>query len=205
MSDIEEALSQIADIKAQLMASTRFRGFAPGTLVAVAIVCALATVAQLLWPSKFAGSTMEYVEFWAIVLSGTALFLAVEAFSRSRILHGAMSGAMLVATLRQLLPFAAAQLVISIVICRNAPESAWLLPGLWQIIVALVGFCALTNLPRTIMWAAAWFFLCGTFVLLMAGTQQGLSPWMMGVPFTIGYALIALILYRSQSEGHARA
>lgn len=201
MPSFEEALLQIADIREQLAASTRFRGFAPEALGVMALLCVLAAAAQSLRPDWFAPGNMAFVGFWTMVLAGSALLLAVESFARTRACHGAMAGAMLLTTLRLTLPFAAVQVVLSLVICRFAPDSVWLLPGLWLMICALAAFCGLTNLPRAIEWAAGWFFVSGTVVLLLAGRDHLLTPWMMGVPFGVGYAMIAAILHRAQQGG----
>lgn len=201
MSDIDDALSQIAQIKAQLAVSTRFQGFAPEVLVIGGAVCAGAMLAQIVWPAHFAGSDLGFVKFWGVVFVGLAVMLAVEAVPRSRRRHGAAADTMMTTTLRLLLPFAAAQGVIAVAICSYAPGSIWLVPGLWQIITALAAFSAVPFLPRAIAWAAGWFFACGTLVLVVAGGRRGLSPWMMGGPFAIGYALIGAILMRPGRDG----
>lgn len=201
MSDIEDAISQIAQIKAQLAVSTRFQGFAPEVLVIGGILSAAAMLAQIVWPARFAGSDLGFIKFWSMVLAGLAVMLAVETVPRSRLRHGAAAETMLTTTVRLVLPFAAAQVVIAGVICAYAPDSIWLVPGLWQIITALAAFCAVPHLPRAIGWAAGWFFACGTAMLVMAGSRRELSPWMMGVPFAIGYALIGVILMRPGRDG----
>ena len=204
MSDIDDALSQIAQIKAQLAVSTRFQGFAPEVLVIGGAVCAGAMLAQIIWPARFAGSDLAFVKFWAVVFAGVAVMLTVEAVPRSRRRHGAAADTMLTTTLRLLLPFTAAQAVIALVICIYAPGSIWLVPGLWQIVTALAAFSAVPHLPRAIAWAAGWFFACGTLVLAVAGARRGLSPWMMGGPFALGYALIGVILMRPGRDGQTR-
>jgi hypothetical protein len=105
-----------------------------------------------------------------------------------------MAANMLSSALRLVLPFAAAGTVISFVILRYAPATVWMLPGLWQIFIALVGFSALSNVPRMLGWVAVWYLLCGGIVLGLAGSSGTLSPWMMGIPLTVGQAAVALIL-----------
>jgi len=204
MNDVDNALSQIADIQAQLAASTRFRGFGPEAMLLAGLLTLLAAVAQTIWPESLASDPIRYVIFWAAIIAGGAVIICTEAVSRSRWLHGRMADAMLGATLRQVLPFAATQAIVAFVVCQFAPDSAWIVPGLWQILIALVGFSAVPNLPRSIAWAAAWFFLCGTVVLILAGSGKVLSPWMMGIPFAVGHALIALVLHRAGGEKHAQ-
>lgn len=55
------------------------------------------------------------------------------------------------------------------------------------------------------VWVAGWYFLCGTIVLALAGRSGVLSPWMMGLPFAIGQAVVAVILYRANGERDVQA
>jgi hypothetical protein len=125
---------------------------------------------------------------------------ATEAISRSRRLHGQMAQAMLNTALRQVLPFGAAGVIVTAVICKFSPVSIWMLPGLWQILIGLFGFSVLSSLPRAIVWVAGWYFVCGAFVLGLAGWSGTLSPWMMGIPFGVGQAAVALVLHRGSGE-----
>lgn len=197
MNEVDRALAQIADIRAQLAASTRFKGIAPGANVLTSALSLAVATAQSIWPESLARDALQYVAVWAAVIVVSTLIVTGEAISRSRRLHGRMADAMLGAALRQILPFAEAGVIITGVICRFAPLSAWMLPGLWQILIALVGFSALTSLPRRIVWAAQWYLICGAVVLCLAGWRGSLSPWMMGVPFVVGQAGVALILHAS--------
>jgi len=71
-----------------------------------------------------------------------------------------------------------------------------LLPGLWQILLGLMGFALLSNVPKDLILVAAWYFGCGVVVLAVAG-QGGLAPWMMGVPFAVGHFLVAYAFGRA--------
>ncbi|OYZ91394.1 MAG: hypothetical protein B7X99_16240 [Rhizobiales bacterium 17-65-6] len=70
----------------------------------------------------------------------------------------------------------------------------WLLPGLWQILIALALFSAGTRLPASLRIAGVWYFLAGHGALILAH-EAGLSPWLMGLPFGLGELLVALCLY----------
>lgn len=205
MNDIQRALSQIADIRAQVAASNRFRGIAPGANVFMGLLSLAVANAQAIWPETLARDPLRYVAVWAGVAILFTLIAATEAISRARRLHAGMADAMLGSALLQLLPFAAAGLLITVVLCSFAPGSAWMLPGLWQILIGLLGFSALPSLPPAMAWAAGWFFLCGSAVLALAGWTGTLSPWMMGVPLAVGQISVAFILYRASGEHDDRA
>jgi len=123
-----------------------------------------------------------------------------EAIARSRRLDGQMASTMLGSALRQVLPFAAAGLVVTVAICAVSLASAWILPGLWLLLVALLGYSAALRLPRAMIWACRWYFLCGAAVLALAGTSGTLSPWLMGLPLAIGQVMVAFILHRGSAE-----
>jgi len=65
LTDVDEALSQIAQIRAQLAVSTRFRGFAPEVLYTGAGLSLLAMAAQMAWPMVFGADDLGFVQFWA--------------------------------------------------------------------------------------------------------------------------------------------
>lgn len=199
MDEVERALAQIADIRERVAAAGRFRGFAPEAMAFNALLSLGGAVAQMVWPQALAQDPVRYVAVWGAILAAMTLISASEAISRSR---GRMAEAILGAILRLLLPFAAAGVLIAVAICKFSPASAWIVPGLWQILVALAGFAAASSLPRPIVWAAGWYFVCGAIVLPL-GARGELSPWMMGAPFTVGLAGVALILHR-YGEPHGR-
>jgi len=195
MDSLQQALAELADIRARVSASTRFHGFAPGWLLGTGLLFVAVAAAQSRWHALLAGDALRYLAVWAVALGVAAIVIAIAAARRARALHGVLAGPLLAAAALQLLPFVAAQAVMAIVIGRFAPASAWLVPGLWQILTGLIGFVSVSTLPRQIAWAAAWYFACGTAVLLQAATGGALSPWHMGVPFAVGNVLIAGILH----------
>lgn len=201
MHDIDNALAEIADIRARMAAGTRFHGFAP-EIVAVTGLLALAVAgAQTLWPEMLAGDSLRYVTVWILTAIVASAALAVETLARSRRLHGPLADLMIGSTLRLFLPFGAAGAVVTFVVWRISPETGWMLPGLWQMLIALVGFASVSSLPRAIIWPAGWYFVCGTVVLVLAARDSMLSPWMMGVPFGIGQLLVAATLHRDSRRG----
>lgn len=200
MNDVERALSEIADIRAHLAASTRFRGIAPEANALTCVLSLVVALAQTIWPHTLAQGAFRYVSVWAAATIASAVIVGVEAVSRTRRLHGIMSKTMLGTAIREALPFAAAALVISIVICCFSAETIWMLPGLWQILIGLLGFSVLPAMPRAIVWVAGWYFLCGSAVLAMAGWSGTLTPWMMGLPLIIGQGAVAIILRQANGE-----
>ena len=109
--------------------------------------------------------------------------------------HGGMANAMLANAVEISLPALFASIAVSAVLAAFSPENLWLLPGLWQVFVALGGGAAVKFLPRTLSSVDAWYFLSGITVLIMASGENTLDPWMMGIPFAIGQLLMAFLLH----------
>lgn len=200
VNDVEHALSQIADIRARVIASTRFRGMPPKATLLSALAALVVATAQTLWPQLFPQDPLGYVVLWGVVILGCLWITGTETIARSRAAHGSMADAVLRDGLRHALPFAAAGLILDVVIYGFARESLWLLPGLWLILTALFGFSVLSRLPRAIVWVAVWFLASGSIVLVLAGASGELSPWMMGLPLGIGQTAVAFILHQANGE-----
>ena len=196
MNDIERALSDISDIRSQLAASTRFRGYAPEAVAMIGLVSLAVMLAQLAWPGTLAATNVEQVVIWAAVLVTSGATVAAEAISRSQRQHGGMAGAMMRGALRTQLRICAIGVVVPIIIHLHAPEALWIVPGLWQMLIGVVAFASYTTLPRTIIWPAVWFLVSGAAVMWLAGQDGQLTPLITGGPFVAGHLAIAWILYR---------
>jgi hypothetical protein len=204
VDEVERALSQIADIHAQLTASSRFRGFAPAAMAFNAVLSLSVALAQTAWPQLLADDPMRYVTVWGATLAAATAVSAGEAISRSRRVHGPMADTLLGSALQLLLPFIAAGIIIAAAVCMFSPASAWMLPGLWLILVGLAGFALASSLPPAIRWAAGWFFVSGAIVFGLGARGGALSPWTMGLPFTIGLASVAFIFQRGNGGRDVR-
>ncbi len=55
---------------------------------------------------------------------------------------------MIYQAIEQFLPAGIAGMVLAGVLWRFAPETLWMLPGLWQVLVSLGIFASMRSLPR---------------------------------------------------------
>ncbi|MCW2309424.1 hypothetical protein [Rhodobium gokarnense] len=200
MGEFDKALTDIANIRSQLAAGTLFRGFGPAVIATTGGLALVAAVAQATWPAALADDPVRFVVCWIVVAVVAAALVGVEMFARSRRLHGGMADAMILAAVEQFLPAGVAGAAVTAAVLKYAPDSIWMLPGLWQILVALGLFASLRSLPRSIGLAGAWYLVAGIAVFILASTSRELSPWMMGVPFALGQGLMAILL-RSANGG----
>lgn len=109
---------------------------------------------------------------------------------------------MLAAAAEQFLPSAFAGVLLTFVLLARAPETLWMLPGLWQVVLSVGLFAACRNLPPLMRVAAAWYLATGLVCLAYTRDEYALSPWAMGLPFAIGETLAAVLLWLSYRGGH---
>jgi hypothetical protein len=201
MRELNKALADILEIRAQIAAGTSFRGFGPTAIAITAVAGLSSAFLQAMRPDLFAPSADVFVYWWL----GTAIFCAavvrIEMQGRSRRLHSHLADAMINQAIEQFMPAAAASLFLPLFLLHWAPQAAWLMPGLWQVFASLGLFASVRSLPRSMVLVAGWYFVSGFACLLIASTTHALSPWLMGVPFFIGQMLMASILHFSAEGG----
>jgi hypothetical protein len=194
VSDLHKALSDIGSIRLQLAAGTMFRGFGPAVMALTGVLALAAAAAQSLL-LDVVGDPLAFVALWGAVAIVSGGLIGIEMVARTRRHHGGLADAMLFNAVEHFLPVGVAGAVICAVLLRFAPDIAWVLPGLWQMLLGVGLFVALRFLPRSIAFAGAWYFVAGATVLVMSSLSRTLSPWAMGVPFGLGQLLVAGLLH----------
>jgi len=194
MRNLRKALVDIANIRLQLAAGMMFRGFGP-LVIALTGVLALVAAAVQAASSEVASGPLAFLGVWVAVAAVSVVLIGLEMLARTRRHHGGLADVVLFNAIEHFVPFGAAGAVIGAILLRFAPETAWMLPGLWEMLIGLGLFAAVRFLPRSVTIAAAWYFLAGATVLMLCSATRSLSPWAMGVPFGGGQILLAVILH----------
>ena len=203
MRDLDKALADIFAIRSQIAAGTAFRGYGPATVAATGALALATAVLQHFWLDDPAAQPLIFFAGWALTALVSAVLIGVEMLARSRREHLGLADAMIYQAVEQFLPAGAAGVLLSVMLAKFAPETLWMLPGLWQLLVSLGIFASTRSLPRTVALAGAWYFLSGFTTLLLASSAHTLSPWTMGLPFAIGQLFMAAILYFASGENDA--
>lgn len=203
MQDLNKALADIADIRLQLAAGTMFRGFGPTVIAATGGIAFGLTLLQTLWPDRLMATPATFVSTWVVVALASAALIGVEMYARTRRHHSGLADAMLFNAVENFLPVGFAGAALAVVILNYAPDTIWMLPGLWQLLVSLGLFAAIRFLPRAVAVAAAWYFVAGIAVLILSSEDRSLSPLLMGLPFSVGQLLLAAILHIAYGDEHA--
>lgn len=191
----KQALADISDIRNQIAAGKMFRGFGPAIIALTGVLAFVITGLQLLWPETFAPSPTYLLGIWIFAAFVSVFLIGLEMVARSRRHHGGLAVSMNTNAMETFLPIGAAGAVIGLVILMNTPQTVWVLPGFWQVLVGIGTFSALKFLPQRVVFVSAWYFVAGAGALIIGSTNQSLSPLMMGIPFTVGQFLMAGFLH----------
>jgi hypothetical protein len=201
MEELDRALADITAIRSQLARGTEFRGYGPMTVAATGFVAVGAAAIQALWLPDPASALFEYVAVWVATAAISVLLIGIEMVARSRRIHSGLADEMIHAATEQFIPAGVAGALLTFVLFRFAPQSLWMLPGLWQIVFSLGIFASCRCLPRPMFGAGVWYLATGLASLAWATGDHAYSPWAMAVPYGIGQLFIAAVLYQSVGEG----
>jgi hypothetical protein len=201
MEELDRALADITAIRSQLARGAEFRGYGPMTVAATGFVAVAAAGIQALWLPEPASDRLGYVAIWVATAAISVLLIGIEMVARSRRIHSGLADEMIQAATEQFIPAGVAGALLTFVLFRFAPQSLWMLPGLWQIVFSLGIFASCRCLPRPMFWAGVWYLATGLASLAWASDAHAYSPWAMAVPYGVGQLFIAAVLYGSVGEG----
>jgi len=194
MQDFDRALTDIKAMRSQLARGAAFRGYGPFTVAITGVLALVAGGVQ----ARFLPVPLAAPGLWLALWAGTAALCVVaigtEMVRRARRVHSGLADEMIQEAALQLLPAAGAGVMLSVVLWRYAPAALWMLPGLWQMILALGVFSACRSLPPAMHVVAFWYLGTGLACLAFGGGAQALAPVTMAAPFGIGEVLAAVLI-----------
>jgi putative effector of murein hydrolase LrgA (UPF0299 family) len=203
MIDLDKALSDITAIRSQMARGAEFQGYGPLTVAATGLLALAAGGIQAVWLPEPAAALLDYIVLWIVTAAVSVALIGSEMVARSRRIHSGLADEMIHAATEQFIPAGIAGALLTFVLFRFAPQSLWMLPGLWQIIFSLGVFASCRSLPRAILAVGVWYLGTGLITLALANEAQAFSPYAMALPFGAGQLLVAAILYRSGEERDA--
>jgi hypothetical protein len=195
MRNLDEALADIAAIRSQMARGTEFHGYGPMTVAATGMLAMLAAGIQALLLPEPTADVFAYLVLWVVTAAICAILIGIEMVARTRRIHTGLADEMIQSAAGLFIPAGVAGALLSFVLFHFAPQSLWMLPGLWQIVFSLGIFAACHSLPAPMRAGGAWYLLAGLASLALANGENALSPWAMALPFGIGQLLIAAVLY----------
>ncbi len=199
--ELRDALTQITEIRARLASAEVYRGYRALPVAFSGVIALLAGFAQGVYLEEPASRVGLYLSLWVGAAILSMLVAGVEIGIRALREDSRVSRASTRVALQQFSPPVAAGALVTIVVFQAAPESVWLLPGLWQIFYSLGIFASGRLLPRPTYWVAAFYLLAGCLVLAL-GPQRAFEPSCMAIPFALGQFMAAVILYSTLERDH---
>ena len=191
--ELNQALHEIADIRAQVARTAVFRGYRSPTVAISAGIALVAGVLQWAFIDDPLAMLDGYLKLWTAAAACSIGTTGVGMIAHLRRSRSALTLQHTRAAIERFIPCLAVGAAVTVAIAHRAPEAAWMLPGLWCLIFSLGIFASGSLLPRAMAVVAAYYFMCGSF-LLGCGVSA-LAPWTMGLVFGVGQFSTAGILY----------
>lgn len=195
MRDLDKALTDIQTMRSQIARGIEFRAYGPATIAATGIISIAAALIQAYWLGD-AANIRSFLVLWTAAAALSAAIIAAEVMTRSKRVHSGLADEMIQAAVEQILPSIVVGTLLTYVLVRFAPETVWMLPGLWQLILSLGIFASRRFLPAPLMAVGVWYLASGLCCLAFANGAHALSPLAMLIPFGGGQLFAALLIYR---------
>ena len=198
--ELQDALGQISEIRQQIARSGQFRGYRSVPVAVTSLVAFLTAAFQALVIPVPLENVSGYVMLW---ISAAVVCLSItlgDVWRRYRHSRGLLHKEVTRLAIEQFLPSVAAGGLITLILLRRAPETAWQLPGLWSVLFSLGLFASFRLLPRAIFWVATYYLLAGCAYLCFVSAEDVLSPWSMALLFGGGQLATAAVLLASESK-----
>lgn len=200
--NIPRALSDIAEIRAQLDRTETYRGFRSAAVgVSGALVLAGAWIGNY-WVTDAVVEVDRFLTVWVCVAIASAVIAFVEMMIRTKVSQSRMVTKIHWSLLGQIVPSLAVGFVLTLLIAVHALEQPaaemgmmWSLPGVWSMVYGLGLFACYKHLPGHAVGVALYFVCAGAILLAYSWSTRELAGWQMVVTFGVGQALLALVLF----------
>jgi len=191
--EIDKALEQLEEIHNHVQRSEVYRGYRSIFTAALGFVALAAAYLQ----PKFVelDHPLSFVYFWVTVGVINFLLPSCQILFHYVIYETSLERKKTRLAVGQFLPCLFAGAFLTFAICKTSEAFIVFLPGLWSILFGMGVYASKPYLPGVIHWMAASFFMGGMVLLALVPSGESLSPWGMGLNFSLGLIVGACILY----------
>ncbi len=193
--EIRDALCQIQEIRQQIARGETFRGYRSLISGCSGVLALLAAACQPYLVDSPRNDLRRYLALWVTVAGISFVMVAIEIGRRMRRESSSLTRDVTRLAIEQFLPCIVIGGLVTLIIYRRTPETAWMLPGLWSLLFGLGVFASYRLLPRQSFFVALYYVACGIGCLTWGGGENAFSAWQMAVSFGGGQLLGAAILY----------
>jgi hypothetical protein len=201
--ELDDALTQISEIRQQMAASAVFRGYRPLTTAVTAVLAFVAAGLQAWLVPDPAGEIQSYLFIWFGAALLGVVIVGVEMMVRTARSGSSLQRETTRHAVDQFVPCLVAGATATFAIVEHNAWARGLLPGLWMVLFSLGVFASRRFLPRGAFAVAGYYLLAGIYCLTLP-TQRALSPWTMGAAFGAGQLFAAAVLHWFLEREHAR-
>ena len=192
---LRQALLDIAEIRSQIARTEQCRTLRSASVGFSGVLAFVAAAVQAVWIPDPERQIEQYLGLWIVT---AVLGFAVPA-GRLLVRYYHSESALLRSVTRlafeQIAPPLVAGALLTYTFYRTAPESLWLLPGLWSVLFSLCVFASHRLFPRTTLLVGLYYLAAGFLCLLFARGEAAFSAWAMIGTFGIGQLFAAAVLY----------
>ena len=200
--ELYDALSQISEIRARIAHTETFRGYRSLTVGFSGILGIAAGIIQAIHLPSPEQQISSYLTLWISVAAISLAVVSVELAVRCYFAVSPRTIRLTLLAAEQFLPCVVVGAVLTAVLASVAPESLWILPGLWAAVFSLGIFASCRLLPRPMFWVGVFYLCAGAACLAMGNGPHAFSPWMMAGTFGTGQLLTAASLYWTLERKH---
>src|SRR5258708_29738319 len=120
------------------------------------------------WQTDRENEILGYLALWLATATISVILIGIEMVARTRQIHSGIADEMIHAATEQFIPAGVAGALLTFVLFRYAPQSLWMLPGLWQIIFSLGFLASCRSLPKPMFAVGVWYLTSGLACLAFA-------------------------------------
>ncbi len=178
--NLNRALSDIAQIRAQLDRSEAYAGFRSLTVGLSAIFVIIGASVGQAWIGESTADTNGFLTVWVSVAVLSAIVCSIEMLVRNRISNSPLTERLHRSLIWQTTPALLVGCIVTVAIVRSESENfsaVGLLPGIWAMIYGLGLWACGSNLPKLAHVATLYFLLAGGIVLLGSSMTEASTDW----------------------------
>lgn len=202
--ELQEALSQISDIRRQMARAAVFRGYRSSAAAFSGLVAVGAAVAQSALIPDPVMNVKGYLGVWLVAAILGAAAAAVEMTVRCVRSKSTLQRELTMQAVEQFVPSLVAGALMTLALQIFTHDVTWLLPGLWAIVFSLGVFASRRVLPAAISIVGGYYLMAGLVCIALSGQIAPYSPWTMAVIFGVGQFIAAFILWWNLERHHGQ-
>lgn len=202
--NLNDAIAQIGEIQTQLQRTETFDGYRSVAVGTTGLIACIGAGLQYYLISSPQTSIREWLMLWIAIAAVSVVITAGELVQRMYDKSSPWQARASRSALFQFVPCLCAGVAVTWALMSAAPETLWVLPGIWSILFSLGVFSSLKILPNGGIFIALYFLTAGVLCLRFGHGTESLAPWTMMVTFGFGQLVSAIVLYFQLERGVTR-